>query len=346
MFEWILSAIACPKCKSGLKPHKWVKRMGKVLGGSLWCETCREAYSIVSGIPVLLPPGEKYTGWVFPAQDIVTDPEHFVSRNPKTPPPMCEVLAYFGKERVMEAIRQGAKLPPKAERKRRIPDFQGPVSPQERRSAYRFVQQKWVQNMIDTMRKKWDKHPLFLELVGSILKLQPGDLMDFGTGPGGLLYRLLSDLRHTRIIGLEYSFRNARMTQAGIEYLGNAPRAGMVGADARTMPLPADHFDCVTSHYGSYHVPKYHLAIQEAYRVLKAGGWYFETFYTNYPSFTKGLMTREEEGVLLKYVQLPVDIEDVESVCKSAGFQNIQKVFVEDSCLIKAQKPEDSSGQT
>jgi len=66
-----------------------------------------------------------------------------------------------------------------------------------------------------------------------------------------------------------------------------------------------------------------------------------ETFYTNYPSLTKCLMTEEEEELLLKHVQLPVDIADVEAVCESAGFQRIQKVFVEDSCLIKAQKPED-----
>lgn len=219
-------------------------------------------YSIVSGIPVLLLPGQKYRGWFFPTQDIVTDPERFVTRNPKERPPMCEVLAYFGKERVMEAIRQGTKLPPKAE-KEKIPDFDGLISPQERRTAYRFAQQRSVQNITDVMRKKWGKDPLFVELVSSILKLKPGDLMDFGTGPGGLLYRLLSDLKHTRIIGLEYTFRNARMTQAGIEYLNNASRAGIVEADARVMPFPTEYFDAVTSHYGSYHIPEYHLAFKK-----------------------------------------------------------------------------------
>ena len=345
MFEWMLSSIVCAKCKGFLKPHKLVRRMGKILGGSLLCEKCQKVYRIVSGIPVLLPPGEKYRGWFFPAQDIVTDPESFVTRNPKERPPMCEVLTYFGKESVMEAIRQGTKLPPKT-REEKTSDFDGPISPQERRSAYKFAQQKSVQNIIEVMRKKWGKNPLFIEFVSSILKLNPGNLMDFGAGPGGLLYRLLCDLPQTWIIGLEYTFRNSRMTQAGIEYLNHASRAGMVEADARMMPFPTDYFDCATAHYGSYHIPKYHLAMQETYRVLKAGGWYLETFYTNYPTFTKGLMTKEEEEFLLRYVHLPVDIEEVESVCKSAGFQRIQKVFVGDSCLIKAQKREDYQRQT
>ena len=337
MFEWISDCCVCPNCKASLRPQKLVRRVGKILGGSLLCNGCQAIYRIISGIPVLLPPGEKCRSWCFPTQDIVTDPESFVTRSPRDRPPMYEVLTYFGKERVLEAIQQGTRLPPK--RRKDLPDFDGPISPQEKRRAYRPTQPDSVQNMIEVMRKKWNENPLFLELASFILGLDSDNILDFGTGPGGLLYRLLSDSKHTQIIGLEYSFTNARMTQAGIERLNQASRAGMVEADARSMPFSTAYFDCVTSLYGSYHIPKYHLAIQEAYRILKPGGWYLETFYTNYPSYTKGLMTRKEEELLLKYVQLPVDVEDVESVCKNAGFKQIEKVSSEDSCLIKAQKP-------
>lgn len=337
MFDWMFNIVVCPECKCPLKPLKLIRRKGKTLGGVLLCDQCQEAYKIVSGIPVLLPPGQKYTPWCFPMQEIVSDPESFVTRRPKDRPPMLEVLTYFGKERVLQAIQHQRKLPPK--KKKKLPDFDGPISPRERRRAYRVAQESSISRMIRVMKKKWDKNPLFTELVNSIVEHNPNNILDFGTGPGGLLYTLLSKLNDSRIIGLEYSFSNARMTQAGIEYSKGTSRGGMVEADARSMPFPTGFFDSVTSLYGSYHIPKYPVAIKEVYRVLKTGGRYFEIFYSKYPGFTKGLMAEEEERLLLKHLQLPTDRNDIESVCMDAGFRNVQEVTIGDSFLVKAQKP-------
>ena len=338
MFDWMLSVVACPECKCPLKPIKLVRRRGKVYGGAVLCGKCQRTYSIVSGIPVLLPGEGKYTPWCFPMQEVVSDPESFATRRPKERPPMYEVVTYFGKETILDAILNRKKLPPK--RQEKSLDFDGTVSPRERRRAYKVTQKSFVSSMTKTMKWKWDRNPLFNELVARAAEQSPTTILDFGTGPGGLLYSLLSERIGSRIIGLEYSFCNARMTQAAIEHLGCSSRAGMVEADARWMPFPTSSFDSVTALYGSYHIPKYSSALKEAYRVLKEGGWYFEVFYSKYPTFTKGLLTDKEEQLVLKHVQLPTDMDEVQCVCARAGFKKIEKITTGDSFLIKAQKQE------
>ena len=88
-----------------------------------------------------------------------------------------------------------------------------------------------------------------------------GSVLDVGCGDGAL-GRLLIETS-VRWVGLDLS----------ATLLADAPRP-VVRASATRLPFPDDSFDAVSALYMLYHLPEPALAVAEAYRVLRPGGWF------------------------------------------------------------------------
>lgn len=88
-----------------------------------------------------------------------------------------------------------------------------------------------------------------------------GRVLDVGCGDGAL-GRLLLGTR-VRWVGLDLS----------ATLLADAPRP-VVRASATRLPFPDASFDAVSALYMLYHLPEPALAVAEAKRVLRPGGWF------------------------------------------------------------------------
>ncbi len=98
----------------------------------------------------------------------------------------------------------------------------------------------------------------------------PAHILDLGAGTGNW-YRAIRRLlpQETRYIGIDQS---SGMVSRLEEMTDADPDAEVLVADAQTLPFADESFDWVGAHYMLYHVPRIQDAVNEAWRVLKAGG--------------------------------------------------------------------------
>jgi SAM-dependent methyltransferase len=106
------------------------------------------------------------------------------------------------------------------------------------------------------------------------------------------------------------------------------PHDTWLEADACAMPFPDDHFDAVCFSSVLHHIPEMHLAIQEAYRVLKPGGLLFAYDPNVYhPAMA---LFRHPKSPLYSPVgvspnEKPLKPKAISSLLKQKGFTNIQQ---------------------
>jgi ubiquinone/menaquinone biosynthesis C-methylase UbiE len=110
------------------------------------------------------------------------------------------------------------------------------------------------------------------ELVADdILSLrEEGSLLDIGTGPGWLLLKLHQQAPRMRLVGIDSSsamVTKARENTAGIESVE------IKQGNADDIPFPEQSFDIVVSTVSVHHWKQPTVGLNEAYRVLKAGGY-------------------------------------------------------------------------
>jgi len=96
-------------------------------------------------------------------------------------------------------------------------------------------------------------------------------VLDVATGPG-MVADAAAARGHAEVVALDFSSEMIKRAQAVVERHPEGV-VQLVEGDAAALPMPDASFDAVTIGFGLLHLPRPHLALAEAFRVLKPGGY-------------------------------------------------------------------------
>ena len=102
----------------------------------------------------------------------------------------------------------------------------------------------------------------------AIEEIAPESLIDIGCGPGAFLSLLHDRYPDIKLSALDIS---EEMIEAVKDRIG--PKINAVVGDSEHMPLDTGTYDAVTCNMSIHHYPHPQDAVNEMYRILKAGGY-------------------------------------------------------------------------
>ena len=148
-----------------------------------------------------------------------------------------------------------------------------------------------------------------LSLVGELLACRPGDLvLDYAAGPCWV-----AEFFNRTGVGTVSMDVSPPMLERGRrrflldQRLGRAAKPHFVAADALALPFADETFDAVVGMNALHHLPSYRTALEEIFRVLKAGGRAaFSEPGAEHARSPVSQTRMREEGVLEKNVPLPL----------------------------------------
>jgi len=100
-----------------------------------------------------------------------------------------------------------------------------------------------------------------------------GRILDIGTGPGWLLVALCRSLPELGLVGVDISPGMVAVARKNMKRAGCDAAISLKVAAAEALPFPENTFDTVVSTGSLHHWRRPVVALNEAYRVLKAGGY-------------------------------------------------------------------------
>jgi len=100
-----------------------------------------------------------------------------------------------------------------------------------------------------------------------------GALLDIGTGPGRLLLKLRQASPDMRLVGIDSSPSMVIKARQNITDAGLKDTIEVKEGNAGNIPFPNDSFDIVVSTASMHHWKQPTTGLNEAYRVLKKGGY-------------------------------------------------------------------------
>ncbi|MEW6356747.1 MAG: methyltransferase domain-containing protein [Planctomycetota bacterium] len=334
----LLERVACPKCRGPLSAERLRRSGSQIIKGALACESCKQAYPIVAGIPSFFLRPHPYPVLFLPPETLVPDMGRLYYSRKRSPIPFVRAIQLHGVEKFMDAVRRGAPLPSKMGAVPWNPSVD-PISPISRREARRFSTKAFFKHTVNTlMKKRWWKDKGCLAFADAIKELTPRRLLDFATGPGAVVCKALLELKKMQAIALEIFFEKCRLVTSEARYLGIRRRLEVVHGDARVMPFPDRSFDCVSGAEALYHVAHYEVALHEVARVLRPGGHLVANVHAKYPSHSGGLLTRREEVEFIRFAHLPLSVKQVRRNMEKAGLRVIRDHEIGNTRLLVARK--------
>jgi len=122
---------------------------------------------------------------------------------------------------------------------------------------------------------KWNKNDKHYSWVKKISR-QKGLILEVACGWGGGFAPLILEFDpKAKILLNDLGLILLQEWRTFSETLDKWPNVGFAHFDATRCPIKSNTFDCVDSSGGIANIPGSHLAIQEAYRILKPGGKLF-----------------------------------------------------------------------
>ncbi len=161
-------------------------------------------------------------------------------------------------------------------------------------------------------------------------------LLDIGCGTGDML-RIFSELcPASALTGLDFS---PNMLKAAEANLRDVPNLTLQQGNALDLPFPDASFDGVSISFALRNTADYLRALQEAFRVLKAGGMLLvidsfvpespvvRPFYDLYfagimPLLGGGVRKRKEYRWLTKSTKEFISVSELQALVRRAGFEN------------------------
>ena len=109
-----------------------------------------------------------------------------------------------------------------------------------------------------------------------LIPIQPSVLyLDLGTGTAQIPIRLVKDISHVHIVGIDLAEDMLKLGRSNIRQQACEEFISLVLMDAKALTYPTDHFDGVISNSIIHHIPDPLLVLREMIRVLKPGGVLF-----------------------------------------------------------------------
>ena len=107
-------------------------------------------------------------------------------------------------------------------------------------------------------------------------------VLDMGSGLGGPC-RMLADEYGCQTIGIDLSAEFVKTATALSKLVGLEGKTNFIQGSATELPFDGDSFDVVWTQHVQMNIPDKHKFYQEAYRVLKPGGYfiYYDIFKGN-----------------------------------------------------------------
>jgi ubiquinone/menaquinone biosynthesis C-methylase UbiE len=130
-------------------------------------------------------------------------------------------------------------------------------------------------------------------------KISLGRILDIGTGPGYVLFKIAKSAPGLEIYGIDLSQGMVELARKATRRLGLIGRVRFEVANAGALPFPDGHFDLVMSTFSLHHWSEPERYFQEIYRVLKNNGRvYIYEFQKDIPQDVKKEI-REKYGWFL-----------------------------------------------
>ena len=116
--------------------------------------------------------------------------------------------------------------------------------------------------------------PEEVERLLSGMDLRGRDVVDIGSGAGGIPILLADRYGAARVIGLDVEATMVAHARAKVERAGLQDRIEIRKVEPGPMPLPDAGADIVFSKDSIVHIPDKEALAADAFRVLKPGGWF------------------------------------------------------------------------
>lgn len=108
------------------------------------------------------------------------------------------------------------------------------------------------------------------KLLQQLELLQPGRILEIGSGAGGLM-RMISSRSSAEIIGIDITHRFNALNSA-ITQLARIPASPVITCDAQQLPFANNSFDCIIFQHSLLNIPDTARCLQECRRVLNNEG--------------------------------------------------------------------------
>jgi malonyl-CoA O-methyltransferase len=153
------------------------------------------------------------------------------------------------------------------------------------------------------------------------IKLQPGTILDVGSGTGNALPALLQRYPRAHIVALDLAIAMLERGRARLPWWrglpGLRPAMAWVGADMERLPIATSTIDMVWSNLALQWVNQLPAALSEMHRVLTPGGLLmFSTFGPD----TLKEMRASYEGIPHRHINRFIDMHDIGDVLIKLGY--------------------------
>ena len=326
--------MACPLCRSRMSLEQTKRKDGRVWRGKIICSK-GHMFPVVTGIPILLPPG-MLAHWTHPFTRILVG-DFRLSRDQKRRmiDPLEEYARKHGTDKMKEifaAYAKGEYRPPEKH-------WESPVDGVMIREGAHRKRKARLDKHLDLTSEQWEKSRSLQEQVRAVVRLKPRRMLDVCCGGGFFTASLLKEYReYDQLFALDIDYVCTRLLESILDRYGVSDRSIPLVADVRALPFPTGSLDLVNSRWGSVHVTGYSAGLREVFRVLQPGGHFVSTNRIGRKIPHKAL-TMDEVVQISERADFYLDKEDYLQTLAKAGFETERVEDIEEAFLAICRKP-------